>query len=135
MTLDIAHGRLLGRVVAHEVGHALLLTLRHSAQGLMSPQLEQRDVTPLGAAQFALSTSERERLATRFSNAEAAPQRADAAAAGALVGADGGRHGRRRRHPDHLDGRAACSLSAARAALRMPRRPSLPSWQAYSKTG
>lgn len=78
MTLDIAHGRLLGRVVAHEVGHALLLTLRHAAQGLMSPQLEQRDVTPLGAAQFALSTSDRERLATRFSNPETAAQRADA---------------------------------------------------------
>jgi hypothetical protein len=78
MTLDIAHGRLLGRVVAHEVGHALLLTLRHATHGLMSPQLEQRDVTPLGEAQFALSASDRERLATRFSNPETAEQRADA---------------------------------------------------------
>ena len=78
MTLDIAHGRLLGRVVAHEVGHALLLTLRHATHGLMSPQLEQRDVTPLGAAQFALSASDRDRLATRFSNPETAAQRADA---------------------------------------------------------
>jgi hypothetical protein len=79
MTLDIAHGRLLGRVVAHEVGHALLLTLRHSTHGLMSPQLEQHSVTPLGAAQFALSIPDRERLAIRFSNIEAAELRADAA--------------------------------------------------------
>ena len=78
MTLDIAHGRLLGRVLAHEVGHALLQTLRHSTHGLMSPQLEQRSLAPLGAAQFALSTSDRERLATRFSNTEAAELRAEA---------------------------------------------------------
>jgi hypothetical protein len=81
MALDIAHGRLLGRVLAHEVGHALLLTLRHSTQGLMSPQLEQRIVAPLGAEQFALSTSDRQRLATRFSIGEAAELRADAAPA------------------------------------------------------
>jgi hypothetical protein len=68
LSLDIVHGRLLGRVVAHEVGHALLLTLRHAAEGLMSPQLEQREVPPLGDAQFALVASDRERLATRFSN-------------------------------------------------------------------
>ena len=37
MTLDIAHGRLLGRVVAHEVGHALLLTLRHSTARAHEP--------------------------------------------------------------------------------------------------
>ena len=78
MTLDIAHGRLLGRVLAHEVGHALLQTLRHSTHGLMSPQLEQRSLAPLGAAQFALSTSDRERLATRFSNSEAAELHAEA---------------------------------------------------------
>ena len=78
MTLDIAHGRLLGRVLAHEVGHALLQTLRHSTHGLMSPQLEQRSLAPLGPAQFALSTSDRERLATRFSNTEAAELRAEA---------------------------------------------------------
>jgi len=78
MTLDIAHGRLLGRVLAHEVGHALLQTLRHSVHGLMSPQLEQRSLAPLGAAQFALSVSDRERLATRFSNSEGAELRADA---------------------------------------------------------
>jgi hypothetical protein len=67
MTLDIAHGTLLGRIVAHEVGHALLLTLKHSAHGLMSPQLEQR-TGPLDVALFALSTPDRERLAVRFSN-------------------------------------------------------------------
>jgi hypothetical protein len=78
MTLDIAHGRLIGRIVAHEVGHALLLTLRHSTHGLMSPQLEQRDAPPLGELQFALSASDRERLTTRFTRIEDVGQRADA---------------------------------------------------------
>lgn len=78
MTLDVVLGRLLGRVVAHEVGHALLLTLRHSAQGLMSPQLEARDIGPLGDAQFALTLTERERIATRFSNLAGAPLLAEA---------------------------------------------------------
>ena len=133
MTLDIAHGRLLGRVLAHEVGHALLLTLNHSTHGLMSPQLEQRTVAPLGAAQFALSASDRERLATRFSNTEAqlACRRVGTAPAPSPGGGQGGRH----HDPDRLGGRPACSFSAARAALRMPRSPSLPSWQADSKIG
>ena len=77
MVLDIAHGRLLGRVLAHEVGHAILLTLRHSPRGLMSSHLERRDVPPLGDSRFALTVAERERLATRFSNAAAAPLLAD----------------------------------------------------------
>ena len=127
---------LLGRVVAHEVGHALLLTLRHAAHGLMSPQLEQRDVTPLGAAQFALSASDRDRLAMRFSN-RPRPQRSVPMPrrGGSRSRPDGRRPGRSGRDTDHLDGRAACSFSAARAALRIPRRPSLPSWHAYSKIG
>ena len=40
--------------------------------------LVQRTLAPLGAAQFALSASDRERLATRFSNTEAAELRAEA---------------------------------------------------------
>jgi hypothetical protein len=81
MTLDIVLGRLLGRIVAHEVGHALLLTLRHSTHGLMSPQLEASDIGPLGDAQFALTLAERNRIATRFSNGEGAPLLADASRA------------------------------------------------------
>jgi hypothetical protein len=69
-TLDIALGMLLGRVVAHEIGHALLLTTRHSTHGLMRPHFDARDLRPSAGGQFALSHSERQTLATRFSNME-----------------------------------------------------------------
>jgi hypothetical protein len=77
-TLDIAMGVLLGRVIAHEIGHAILLTTRHSADGLMRAQYGAGDVRPAVRGQFALSPSERDRLAVRFSNAPAAVQLADA---------------------------------------------------------
>ena len=67
-TLDIAMGTLLGRVVAHEVGHALLLTKAHTAGGLMNPSLEAADVRLSLDGQFALSAPDRSRLAVRFSN-------------------------------------------------------------------
>ena len=68
-TLDIAMGTLLGRVVAHEIGHALLLTKAHTAGGLMNPTLEATDVRLSLDGQFALSAPDRSRLAVRFSNA------------------------------------------------------------------
>lgn len=67
-TLDIALGTLLGRVVAHEVGHALLLTKAHTAGGLMNPSLEAADVRLSLDGQFTLSAPDRSRLAMRFSN-------------------------------------------------------------------
>jgi hypothetical protein len=80
MSLDIAHGRVLARVVAHEIGHALLLTLTHATHGLMSPQIEARGTPPIDDGQFTLTLVERERLNTRFSLLATSPQRADAAA-------------------------------------------------------
>jgi hypothetical protein len=68
MTLDVAMGILLGRVVAHEIGHALLLTTSHSTHGLMRAQYDSLDLRPSLQGQFALSRSDRERLAVRFSN-------------------------------------------------------------------
>src|SRR5215470_11733883 len=52
MTLDIAMGTLLGRVVAHEVGHALLLTLSHATDGLMRANIEADDLRPALDGQF-----------------------------------------------------------------------------------
>jgi hypothetical protein len=69
-TLDIALGILLGRVIAHEVGHALLLTTRHSNDGLMRAEYDAGDVRPAEGGRFALAPHERERLAVRFSNTE-----------------------------------------------------------------
>jgi hypothetical protein len=68
MMLDVAMGVLLGRVVAHEIGHALLLTTRHSTHGLMRAEFDTFDIRPDLDGRFALSRSERERLAIRFSN-------------------------------------------------------------------
>ena len=68
-TLDIAMGTLLGRVVAHEIGHALLLTKAHTAGGLMNPSLEAADVRLSPGSRYALSAPDRTRLAVRFSNA------------------------------------------------------------------
>lgn len=68
MTLDIAMGTVLGRVVAHEVGHALLLTLSHATDGLMRANIEADDLRPALDGQFALVALDRRRIATRFSN-------------------------------------------------------------------
>jgi hypothetical protein len=94
-TLDFALGVLLGRVIAHEIGHAILLTTRHSPDGLMRAQYGAADVQPAPGGQFALSRSERERLAVRFSNLPAPVQMAEAtpavaAAVPRTVAASGG---------------------------------------------
>ena len=68
MALDIAMGTLLGRVVAHEIGHALLLTLTHATDGLMRASIDADDLRPAVEGQFALVAPDRRRLATRFSN-------------------------------------------------------------------
>ena len=73
-TLDIALGVLLGRVIAHEIGHALLLTTRHSNNGLMRAEYDAGDVRPADGGQFALARHERDRLAVRFSNMPSPPQ-------------------------------------------------------------
>lgn len=73
-TLDIAMGVVLGRVVAHEIGHALLLTLSHATHGLMNPRIETADLRPLPASQLALLAPDRHRLTVRFSNRPAPVQ-------------------------------------------------------------
>jgi hypothetical protein len=69
MRLDIALGIMLGRVVAHEIGHALLLTTAHAAEGLMRPRIDADDLRPPLDGQFALVEPDRQRLSVRFSNA------------------------------------------------------------------
>lgn len=64
---DHVAGLLLGRVVAHELGHVLLLTTAHAATGLMSPYLTERSSGPVEPGHFALTAFERYRIATRFS--------------------------------------------------------------------
>ena len=60
-------GTLLGRVVAHELGHVLLNTRAHADTGLMRPIFEQRDALSSAAAATDLSPKAETYLATRFS--------------------------------------------------------------------
>jgi hypothetical protein len=89
LTRDIAVGRVLGRVLAHEIGHALLLTTRHATDGLMSSQLHARAVRTNDSHQFGLSTADRERLAMRVSGLGTGEpaRRADAAMTGPALDA------------------------------------------------
>ena len=64
---DYRGGTLLGRVVAHELGHVLLTTLEHSKTGLMRPVFGLRDVLSDDESTLALSPIESDRLAMRFS--------------------------------------------------------------------
>jgi len=69
MVFDATVGRVLGRVVAHEIGHVLLLSTWHAPTGLMSPTLGTQDLGPSLPAFYGLSAPERARLANRFANA------------------------------------------------------------------
>jgi hypothetical protein len=46
LTLEQMHrlGRAIGRIVAHEVIHAVAPAVRHSRSGIMSPRLGRRDL-------------------------------------------------------------------------------------------
>jgi hypothetical protein len=69
MLFDAIIGRILGRVVAHEIGHVLLLSTWHAPTGLMSPALGTQHLGPSLPAFYGLSAPERARLANRFANA------------------------------------------------------------------
>ncbi len=63
---DLRGGTLLGRIVAHELGHVLLTTLTHSETGLMRPVFELRDVLSADDRITDLSPLHDSRLAMRF---------------------------------------------------------------------
>jgi hypothetical protein len=64
-----AVGVLMGRVVAHEIGHALLSGAGHVAQGLMRAQFDVGEMQPAAPREFALSDAERRQLEARFRDA------------------------------------------------------------------
>lgn len=64
---DLRGGTLLGRIVAHELGHVLLTTLSHSETGLMRPVFGLRDVLSVDERMTELSPTYETRLALRFS--------------------------------------------------------------------
>ena len=59
-------GILLGRVVAHELGHVLLETTAHSKRGLMRPVYGVDDALTIDQRATALTTVETARLVARF---------------------------------------------------------------------
>jgi len=64
---DYRGGTLLGRIVAHELGHALLTTMAHSKTGLMRPVFGLKDVLSDDERLNDLTSVESNRLASRFS--------------------------------------------------------------------
>ena len=63
---DFRAGILLGRVVAHELGHALLQTTLHAETGLMRPIFGANDALSEADGATDLSAPDQARLATRF---------------------------------------------------------------------
>ena len=64
---DLRGGMLLGRIIAHELGHVLLTTMSHSQTGLMRPVYGLSDVMSADDRMTDLSSIETGRLAMRFS--------------------------------------------------------------------
>lgn len=64
---ELRGGVLLGRVVAHELGHVLLNTTAHADAGLMRPVFGKKDALSSAAATTELSPEDETYLATRFS--------------------------------------------------------------------
>lgn len=59
--------RFLGRVLAHEIGHILLATSGHTADGLMRQVYAPHDVLKLPASAYTLAAAERAQLFERLS--------------------------------------------------------------------
>jgi hypothetical protein len=59
---DVIHGRVLGRALAHEIGHYLLRSRQHSAIGLMRARQSTIDLVGLDRRCFTLTADEFRRL-------------------------------------------------------------------------
>jgi hypothetical protein len=62
-------GLVLGRTLAHEIGHYLLNTHTHASHGLMRPQFDAREFTDLRDGTFALDRKASEWLKSRAPDA------------------------------------------------------------------
>jgi hypothetical protein len=59
---DLVTGRVLGRALAHEIGHFLLRSREHSRKGLMRPRHQVPDLVGADRSRFVLSADEVTRL-------------------------------------------------------------------------
>ena len=64
---DYRQGTLIGRALAHELGHVLLNTVEHSVSGLMRPVFAVQDALSVDKGATDLTPPESHRLAARFS--------------------------------------------------------------------
>jgi hypothetical protein len=65
---NLLYGRLLGRVVAHEIGHVLLLSTTHAATGLMRAGMDVMELDGPDDAPVALSGLETRRVSLLLSS-------------------------------------------------------------------
>jgi hypothetical protein len=76
---DLIIGRVVGRVLAHEIGHYVLQSPRHTASGLMRPMHTANTLVEPSRSGFELSASDISRLAAggrkRTGPASAGPER------------------------------------------------------------
>lgn len=64
---ELLVARLLGRSLAHELGHVLLNSRRHEDTGLMRARYRDRDVLSVATSAYTLNAVERARLVERTS--------------------------------------------------------------------
>ena len=64
---DLLLAKLMGRTLAHEVGHVLMNSVRHEESGLMRAKFEATDVLRWPVTSYTLNPSERTRLFTQLS--------------------------------------------------------------------
>jgi hypothetical protein len=70
-------GTVLGRAVAHEIGHYLLDSGAHASRGLMRARFQPREFTDLRSGTFALDTESRRRVQERLGATVTTIARAD----------------------------------------------------------
>ena len=66
---ELLVARLLGRSLAHELGHVLLNSRSHEKSGLMRARYRERDVLSVPTSAYTLNAAERARLYTRMAGA------------------------------------------------------------------
>ena len=64
-------GRVVGVVIAHEVGHVLLRSREHAPRGLMRPLLHTSELVDPSRDRFALTVTDVARLRAVWASAEA----------------------------------------------------------------
>lgn len=68
---DAGLGRILGHVMAHEIGHLLLGTNSHSTVGIMRPQWQKEELRQIGMGTLLFTPEQARKMNARLSTANA----------------------------------------------------------------